>query len=58
MVLGFVLVACGLGVVFLMRRDPEGWWTTLKEAVLGGDMSVMSSGGPLSKPGQGRGEAI
>ena len=58
LVLGFVVVACGLGVVFMMRRDPEGWWTTLKEAVFGGDMSVTPSGGPLIKQGQRRGEAI
>jgi hypothetical protein len=58
LVVGFVVIACGLGVVFMIRRDPEGWWTTLKEAVLGGDMSVTPSGGPLIKSGQGRDEAI
>lgn len=35
----FVLIACGLGVLFMMHRDPEGWWTTLWGALLGGDMS-------------------
>lgn len=51
-VVGFVVIACGLGVVFMMHRDPEGWWTTLKEAVLGGDMEGATPiGGPLKNPG-------
>lgn len=53
LVLGFLLVACGLDVLFMMRRDPEGWSTTLKEIVLGGDMGVTMSGGPWNKPEQG-----
>jgi Derlin-2/3 len=38
-VIGCVVVACGLGVVFMIHRDPERWWTTLKEAFFGGDIS-------------------
>jgi Derlin-2/3 len=38
-VIGCVVVACGLGVAFMVHRDPEGWWTTLKEAVFGGGIS-------------------
>jgi hypothetical protein len=38
-VVGFVVLSCVLGIVFMRYRDPEGWWTTLKEFVLGGDMT-------------------
>ena len=37
-VIGCVVVALGLGVVFMMHRDPEGWWTTLKKALFGGNI--------------------
>ncbi len=51
LVVVFVVVACGLGVVYMMHRDPEGWWTTLKEAMFGGDMGdVTPIGVPLKKP--------
>lgn len=35
----FVVIACGLGVLFMMHRDPEGWWTTLRGALFGDDIS-------------------
>jgi Derlin-2/3 len=38
-VAGFVLVSCVLGMVFMWYRDPEGWWTTIKGELFGGDMS-------------------
>jgi uncharacterized membrane protein HdeD (DUF308 family) len=47
----FVVVSCGLGIVFMMHRDPEGWWTTLKEAVLGDVEGVTPVGGPLKNSG-------
>jgi Derlin-2/3 len=39
-VAGFVLVSCVLGMVFMWYRDPEGWWTTIKEELFGGDTSA------------------
>jgi Derlin-2/3 len=38
-VAGFVLISCVLGMVFMWYRDPEGWWTTIKGELFGGDMS-------------------
>lgn len=35
----FAVLACGLTVLFMRYRDPEGWWTTLRGALFGGDMS-------------------
>ena len=46
-VAGCVVVALGLGVLFMMHRDPEGWWTTLKKAAFGGD--ILSVGPATSK---------
>ena len=53
-VIGCVVVACGLGVVFMIHRDPERWWTTLKGAVLGGDISstTVASKGLSSSRGE------
>jgi Derlin-2/3 len=45
----FVVTACGLGVLFMMHRDPEGWWTTLRGALFGGDMSSTTT--PPKDPG-------
>jgi hypothetical protein len=42
-----VVLVLGLGVLFMMHRDPEGWWTTLKKAVFGGD--ILSVGPATSK---------
>jgi hypothetical protein len=45
-VAGFVLVSCVLGIVFMWYRDPEGWWTAIKEELFGGDTSSgMATGG-------------
>lgn len=37
-VIGCVVIALGLGVVVMMHRDPEGWWTTLRKVIFGGDI--------------------
>jgi hypothetical protein len=52
-VVGFVAICGLLGVLFMMHKDPEGWWKTVKEAVLGGDMSENTvKGGGLESPGR------
>jgi hypothetical protein len=35
----FVAISCVLGMVFMWYRDPEGWWTTLKGALFGGEVA-------------------
>jgi Derlin-2/3 len=44
-VAGFVLVSCVLGMVFMWYRDPEGWWTAIKELFGGDRSSGMAIGG-------------
>ena len=40
----FVVISCVLGMVFMWYRDPDGWWTTLKEGLFGGEVA---STGPM-----------
>ena len=40
----FVVISCVLGMVFMWYRDPENWWTTLKEGLFGGSGETAGTG--------------